>query len=101
MSMKRLLNSRQPRGAVAGYVAISSIVIFGIAALAIDIGNLYATRAELQRCADASALAGCWELLDDRRIRGGASRDAMFLEARNGAALVAWRNSVLRQHPTI
>jgi hypothetical protein len=39
-------------------VAVSLTVILGFAALAIDLGVLYVTRAELQRAADAGALAG-------------------------------------------
>jgi len=39
-------------------VAILLVVLLGCAALAVDIGYLYVARAELQRAADAGALAG-------------------------------------------
>ena len=46
------------RGGVVVQVAVMSTVILGCGALAIDIGMLYKTRGELQRAADAAALAG-------------------------------------------
>lgn len=45
-------------GATAVIVAICLTMLIGFAALAIDVGYLYATRNELQNTADAAALAG-------------------------------------------
>jgi len=52
----------QPKGAVIVVVAIMLVVLLGCAALAVDIGYLYVARAELQRTADAAALAGAQAL---------------------------------------
>jgi len=49
---------KKQRGSVIVITAICLIVLIGIGALAIDVGYLYATRAELQNVADAAALAG-------------------------------------------
>ncbi len=49
---------RDNRGAVAVVVAIIMTVLIGIAALAVDVGYLYATKNELQNVSDAAALAG-------------------------------------------
>lgn len=46
------------RGVTAIVTAIMIFSLIGFAALAIDIGHLYATRNELQNIADAAALAG-------------------------------------------
>ncbi len=46
------------RGATAVIVAICLMMLAGFAALAMDVGYLYATRNELQNVADAGALAG-------------------------------------------
>ena len=51
-----------PKGAITVMVAIMLVVLLGCAALAIDIGHLYVARTELQRAADASALAGAMAL---------------------------------------
>jgi len=50
------------RGAVAVTVAVLSIALFSIAALALDISNAMVARNELQNVADASALAGARQL---------------------------------------
>jgi Flp pilus assembly protein TadG len=49
---------KSQRGATAVIVAICIAMLVGFAALAIDVGYLYATRNELQNVADAAALAG-------------------------------------------
>lgn len=50
--------STQRRGAVLLLVAVSLVVLIGFAALSIDVGQMYRARTELQRAADAAALAG-------------------------------------------
>jgi Flp pilus assembly protein TadG len=53
------------QGVVAIIVALSLSVILGFAALTIDIGYLYFSRAQLQTTADAAALAGVEEIPDN------------------------------------
>ena len=50
------------RGATAIIVAIVLVVLLGVAALAVDIGYLYAAKNELQNAADSAALAGARQL---------------------------------------
>lgn len=56
--------SRQRResGAVAVLVAILSIVLFGVAALAVDLSNAFVRKRDVQRQADFGALSGGAEL---------------------------------------
>jgi hypothetical protein len=54
----------QRRGAIAVYAAVMMVVIVAAAAFAIDVGMICVARAELQRTADASALAATFELLN-------------------------------------
>lgn len=49
---------RNNRGATAVIVAVCLTMLIGFAALAVDVGYLFATRNELQNTADAAALAG-------------------------------------------
>lgn len=49
--------ARDEQGAVAVIVALMMVVLLGFAAITIDIGRLYAEKAELQNGADAAALA--------------------------------------------
>ena len=60
------------KGAVATMVAVLMVVLLGCVALAVDIGYLYVARTELQRAADAGALAGAQAL--------GRDSDGLFGE---------------------
>ena len=50
--------NRNNRGQVLVFVALAIFAILGLAALGIDVGYMYSVRHELQRSADAGALAG-------------------------------------------
>ncbi len=52
------------RGTAVVVTAVTMAVLVGFAALAIDVGYLYSVRAELQKAADASALAGATQIRD-------------------------------------
>jgi Flp pilus assembly protein TadG len=65
--MQNKIPSRQrlhQRGQTMVLVAISLVSLLAMAALAIDIVTLYAARSEIQRAADAAALAGAKALAD-------------------------------------
>ena len=51
----------QERGAVVIIAAIMIVVLFGFAALVIDVGQLYAVRRQMVSAADGGALAGAME----------------------------------------
>jgi hypothetical protein len=59
--MSRRFHNRDD-GAVAVVVAFCSILLIGVGALAVDVGNLYSVRRESQRTADLAALAGAQDL---------------------------------------
>jgi len=85
------------RGQVIVMVAVSLTALGGFMALAIDVGMLYETKAELQRTADAAALAAAWDLvLDDRRMIGDAGVSLAAVDSRARAVEVASLNTVLR-----
>jgi Flp pilus assembly protein TadG len=84
------------RAAVIVYVTVSMAVIVGMAALAVDIGMLYSAQAEIQRTADATALAAAVELLDENRLRGDGYLAILEEDARQSAVEIAACNGVLR-----
>lgn len=49
---------RRNQGQVLVFFALALVVLIGLAALGVDVGYMYTVRHELQRCADAGALAG-------------------------------------------
>jgi hypothetical protein len=73
----RRLNDQD--GAVAITVAILLVVLLGIGAFVLDIGNLYWERRQLQNAADAAAMAAAQEL-----VLGG-THDAAYSVARQYA----------------
>jgi hypothetical protein len=56
--------ARDQRGGTLALVAVTMVVLLGMAALAVDLSMGYATRAEAQRVADAAALAGGSAFMD-------------------------------------
>jgi Flp pilus assembly protein TadG len=65
--MRRFCGSRlrvagDESGQALVLVAITMVVLLGFVGLAIDVGNAYFTQRELQKAADAAALAGALEL---------------------------------------
>jgi Flp pilus assembly protein TadG len=55
--------SKQTEGAAAIIIALSLFALIGVASIAIDMGQLYTVRNELQNVADAAALAGAGQLI--------------------------------------
>jgi Flp pilus assembly protein TadG len=58
MKKRRGLFSSDQKGAVIVVTAFSLLAILGMAGLAVDLGYLYVVKCELQRAADAGAMAG-------------------------------------------
>ncbi len=53
---------RDRRGVAAPLVAVSAVVLFGVAGLAVDVGAALATRNALQASTDAAAMAGAQDI---------------------------------------
>ena len=64
------------RGAVTVLFALMMTVLFGAAALAIDIAMLYAKRQQLQNAVDAAVTAGAFHLPDSAKAQAAALRYA-------------------------
>ena len=70
-------------------------------AFAVDIGYVCVTRQQLQRAADAAALAGCWKMLDEEALTGIADPALVEANARQEAETFASLNQVLRESPDL
>jgi hypothetical protein len=64
MRAGRKVECPRKRGVVAVQVAVLLVVLVGFAALTVDVGVLYNTKADLQRTADAAALAAAARLTE-------------------------------------
>jgi hypothetical protein len=87
--MQKKILSRQrryERGQTIILVAISLVSLLAMAALAIDIVTLYVARSEIQRAADAAALAGAKAIAD-------SSITTLVLTDANFATVQVWAQS--------
>jgi hypothetical protein len=82
------------RGTAVAFVAVSMVMMLSFAALAIDVGHITATRAELQHSADAAALAAASQL-------GLAESLGPTTVAREMAKQYAGSNKVVNQAPCL
>ena len=89
------------KGTAIVMVAVSSTALIGFAALAVDLGMLYNVRAELQRTADASALAAAYKLLDEDALQGQPNIVDEVVAARLEAQNIAAVNPVALESPQL
>ncbi|UCE60835.1 MAG: hypothetical protein JSU63_03615 [Phycisphaerales bacterium] len=95
------------RAVVAVQVSVVMVVLIGFAALTIDVGALYNARADLQRAADAAALAGTSSYTSDDMIRvrtevgGTEALAAVINEARTRVGLYSASNPTLGLSTTL
>jgi hypothetical protein len=80
------------------------VVLLGFTALSVDVGNLYAAKAELQNAADAAALAGASAFAQDSLRKGSFGTDKHLREealrgyARERSLAWAAHNECIRKH---
>lgn len=104
--MRSLKGAKRPRltrrrGATVVTALVSSGVMIGITALAIDLGLIYVGKSQLQVSADSAALAGAWELIDERRLAGGDALLEVMDRARDRTAQLGYLNPVIGVSPEI
>jgi hypothetical protein len=92
MIRRRKLPSRTRKGTITILAAIMSIVLIGMVAFSVDIGYVLSAKEDLQRSADASALAACWEY--GKRLSSGHTATEASNFARTTAAQYASLNRV-------
>ncbi len=83
------------KGQVLVLVALALIALLGLAALGIDVGYMYSVRHELQRCADAGALAGASNFIEPGNEWSSNPSDPVMVEAEARARDYASRDYVL------
>ncbi|MCI0359340.1 MAG: pilus assembly protein TadG-related protein [Planctomycetaceae bacterium] len=97
MGLRPLSNRR--RGNVIVLSAFMMVIMLAMVAFACDVGYLQVIRTELQRSADAAALAAVWELADEDGPGDDPSATEVADRARLVAAEYASYNLVGREAP--
>ncbi len=91
--MKHKAHHHRRRGNILALTTVLMVVLIAFVALAVDVGYLYTMRNELQRTADAAAIAACWELCDTENESGGNVAN-LSTSARDAAVQFAALNKV-------
>jgi hypothetical protein len=81
-------------GNILVLTAAMLVVLFGLLAFAVDLGYLEVVRTELQRSADAAAIAATWELIDPNSLSGHGNPSASISNARTAAGRYTGLNLV-------
>jgi Flp pilus assembly protein TadG len=85
-------NRKNRKGAITVLSAILAIVLIGMVAFSVDVGYVLSAKEELQRSADATAMAACWEYA--QRVSTGSTSTAAANYARGTAIQYAGLNEV-------
>ncbi len=94
--------SPERRGSVVVLTVILMIGMIGLLAFALDMGFICNSRAQLQRSADAAALAATWRLLEDQiQTLGEISPDDATDHARTEGVTYAGLNQVSLRSPSL
>jgi Flp pilus assembly protein TadG len=101
MRRRRTAPHRRRRGNILVLSAVFMIVMGALLAFAIDVGYLYTARAELQRSADAAALAAAAELIDEQSVSDSLLIQQMISSARAKAVQYAASNPVCSKPPFV
>jgi hypothetical protein len=98
-SLFRRGSAAHRRGAISVLAAFMSVMVLGMVAFAVDVGYILSNKQELQRTADAAALAACWEY-SKKLSQGSTPEEAMSL-GRSTAVQYASVNPVGGVNPLI
>ncbi len=92
---------RNRSGSVLVLAVFLMVALFGMLAFAVDLGYIQVVRSQMQRSADAAALAAAWDLIDEDMLAGGGNPYALEVAALGTAAQYAGLNQVAGTTPTL
>jgi len=88
----RRLRPADRRGAISVLAAFLAVVLLAMVAFSVDTGYILSNKQELQRTADAAAMAACWEY--GQKLSRGATPAEAVAAGRAAAAEYAGNNAV-------
>ncbi len=98
--MSRTLRRRDRSGSIVVLALFLMVIMLSIVALAVDIGYLQVASSELQRSADAAAIAATWELLNAQGPQAGMTPSSMAA-IQSAAGQYAGLNTVTKAAPAL
>ena len=99
--MKRMNKNRRPKrnGNVLVTAVFGIMVLMTVTAIVVDLGYMHNAKAELQRSADAAALAACWEMA--QQYANGEGDQTVAVETKLSASGAANANEICNELPTV
>lgn len=97
----RRFRSRRRKGAILLLTVVLMIVLLAVVAFSVDLGSLNVARTELQRSADAAAIAATWDLVDEDALINLQDSAVLESTARTRASQYAGLNVVMAQSPAL
>jgi Flp pilus assembly protein TadG len=91
--------ARQRRGAISVLAAFMSVMVLAMVAFAVDVGYVLSSKQELQRTADAAAMAACWEYA--KGLSQGKPPSEAMTQGRAAAVSYSSSNKVANLNPAI
>jgi len=88
-------------GSILVLAAFFMVAAFAMLAFAVDMGYLHVVSSQLQKSADASALAATWDLIDEGKLTGDGDPELIIAEARARAEEYAALNKVAGYSPVL
>ena len=85
----------QRKGNILALTACLMVMLIAFLAFAVDLGYMQVVRTEVQRAADASAIAAAWDLLDEEEALGQGDPVKMAANCRLTAAAYANHNPIV------
>ena len=98
-SHTRRRRATERRGTITVLAAVMTIVMLGMVAFSVDVGYVLSNKQELQRTADAAALAACWE--HAKRVSTGTDAAGAMTASRTVASDYAGVNPVGGVNPAL
>ena len=92
---------RSRKGNVLIFSLILMIPLLAMLAFAVDVGYMNVTRTELQRTADAAAVAAAWRLMDETALQGNENPTELVGRVRANAISYAALNPVTGTGPQV
>ncbi len=99
-SQEKLSRRPKRRGAVAVLTALLLVGLLAVLAFSLDLGVVFVAQGEMQRAADAAALAAAWRLAESN-VSGAESESTREWAAKQAAINIAAANFVLGQSPSV
>lgn len=99
LTRRQTLKKHSRRGAITILAALLGVVMLGMVAFTVDVGYILSMKEEMQRTADAAALAACWDYT--KNVAEEGDYNYAMQEGRTAASNYAANNEISNHGPVL